>query len=326
VKPTDPTHSQHPDELLLAYLENELAPEQKLEIDQHVSHCERCSSEIEKLVKITAALKSNKEAFCPDSSEIYQYIRTGDTQEGRISRHLEACPTCFAFAEALRTEASPETMPQAVWKQLQERFEIKDVQHRAVPVQTEPGFAERLRDWFRLPMLTAGAVAATILLVVVLYPREFTIPNVGLSTVTWEGVPKPKAIRTRAAFLVTFKDIREPLPQKQIDEIYRALKPDMDLSQKFEIIPPAELRTAAKSGDVVINSQRIRETAESLHKKLDISRVAVITLEPSDGKYSANVQLMDAASGAALNQKTESAVPETQLPERIREMVLGLMH
>lgn len=326
MKPSDTTHqTQHPDELLLPYLENELSPDQRLDVDQHVSRCERCSSELQKLGRITAALKSNKEAFCPDSSDIYQYIKTGFNPEGRISRHLEACPTCLAFAEAIRTEASPENMPAALWKQLQERLGIKDVRQVPVPASTEPSLAERFRQWFRVPMFAAGAVAAAILLVVVLYPRDFTIPNVGLSAVTWEGVPKPKALRTRAAFIMTFKDFADPLPQKRIDEIYQALKPDMDLSQRFEIIPPAELKAAAKSGEIMIDPQRLGETLESLNKKLNVSRVAMFTLEPSDGKYSAKVQLMDATSGTTLNEKTESAIAENQLSDKIREMVLGIM-
>jgi hypothetical protein len=326
VKPPEPPQQlEHPDELLLPYLEDLLSPEQKLDVDRHVSGCERCSSELRELGRITSELRSNKEAFCPDSSEIYQYIKTGHDPEGRISRHLKVCPTCLTFAESVRTETSPERMPVQLWERLQERLGTTAAPRPFAPVETRPSFAERFQQWLRMPMFAAGAVAAAILLVVVLYPRDFTIPNVGLSSVTWEGVPKPKALRMRAAFIMTFKDLAEPLPQKRIDEIYRALKPDMELSQRFDMVPPAELRAAAKSGDIVIDPQRFAETLDSLNKKLNVSRVAMLTLEPSNGKYTVKAQLVDAASGATLSERKESAVSENLLPEKIREMIFNMM-
>lgn len=326
MKTTDPPNTlEHPDELLLPYLEEMLSPEQKLDLERHLSGCERCSSELRELDRITAALGKNKLAFCPDSTEIIQFSESGRDPEGRISRHLKACPTCLAFAEACRTETPPETMSPELWERVQERLGTKRGARVPEYEEAAPGFAERFWNWFRAPAFAAGAVAAAILLVVVLYPRDFTVPNVGLSSVTWEGGPKPKAIRDRAAFLVTFKGLAEPLSQKSVDEIYQALKPDMGLSERFEVISPSELRAAAKSGEVLLDPKQLKETVESLHKKLNASRVAMITLEPANGKYSVKVELWDAASGASLNQKTESAIPENLLPDRIREMVFNLM-
>jgi hypothetical protein len=326
VKTTDPTHTlEHPDGLLLPYLEDMLSPEERLDLERHLRGCERCSSELRELDRITASLRENKPAFCPDSAEIIQFSEGGHDPEGRISRHLKACPTCLALVEACRTESPPETMSPELWARLQERLGTKGGTRVPVLEETSPGFAERFRNWFRVPAFAAGAVAAAILLVVVLYPRDFTVPNMGLSSVTWEGVPKPKAIRDRAVFLMTFKGLAEPLPQKRIDEIYQALKPDMELSERFEVISPSELRAAAKSGEVWLDPKQLKETVESLHKKLNASRVAMITLEPSNGKYSVKVELWDAASGASLNQKAESGIPENSLPDKIRGMVFSMM-
>ncbi len=238
MKTTDPPNTlEHPDELLLPYLEGMLSLEQKLDLDRHLSGCERCSSELRELDRITAALRENRLAFCPDSTEIIQFSESGHDPDGRISRHLKACPTCLAFAEACRAETSPETMSPELWERVQQRLGTKSSPRVGDTEETPPGFAERFRNWFRVPAFAAGAVAAAILLVVVLYPRDFTVPDVGLSSVTWEGVPKPKAIRDRAAFVVTFKGTCPALAQKRIDEIFQALKPDMELSERFDVIP-----------------------------------------------------------------------------------------
>lgn len=328
MKTTGPPNTlEHPDELLLPYLEDMLGPEEKLDLERHLSGCERCSSELRELDRITAALRENKLAFCPDSTEIVQFVENGLDPEARISRHLKVCPTCLAFAEACRTEAPPESMSPELWQRLQERLGIKSSPRVGDTKDTAPGFAERIRNWFRVPAFAAGAAAAAILLVVVLYPRDFTIPDMGLSSVAWEGVPKPKAIRDRAAFLVTFKGLAEPLAQKQIDEIFQALKPDMELSERFDVIPPAELRAAAKSGEVLLDPKQLKESVESLNKKLNASRVASITLtlEPSDENYSVRVELWDAANGARLSEKTAYLIPENLLPDKIREMVFSIM-
>ncbi|MBI5250015.1 MAG: zf-HC2 domain-containing protein [Desulfomonile tiedjei] len=324
--PEPPQQLVHPDELLLPYIEDSLNPEQRLDVDRHLSSCERCSSEIRELGRITSALRENKQAFCPDSSEVHQFAETGHDPENRISRHLKTCPNCLALAEALGTEQLPHSMPADLWERVQERLGIVETPRVSESVETAPSFAERLQQWFRIPTFAAGAVAAAILLVVILYPRDFTVPGVGLSSVTWEGVSKPKALLPRAAFIITFKDFTEPLPQKSVDEIYRALKPDMELSERFMVISPAELRTAAKSGDILLDPLRIGETVESLNKKLNVSRVAVLTLEASDGKFSVKVELMDAATGTSLGQRRESAIPDNQLPEKIREMVSSMMY
>lgn len=323
--PEPPQQSEHPDELLLAYLEDALSPEQKLQVDRHVSSCERCSSELQELGGITAALKNNRQVFCPDSSVIHEFVETGRDPEGAVSTHVKVCPTCFALAEALRTEPASEKMPTQLWERVQDRLGATNATPISPPDESAPGLVERFRQWLSIPTFAAGAVAAAILLVVIFYPRDVTVPGMGLSSVTWEGVPKPKAVLPRAAFIMTFKGQTEPLRQARVDDIYRALKPDMELSERFQVISPAEIRAAAKSGDVLLDPQRPRETVESLNKKLNVSRVAVLLVEPSDGKFTVKIELMDASSGAVLNQRLESAIPDNQLPEKIREMAFGMI-
>ncbi len=76
---------------------------------------------------------------------------------------------------------------------------------------------------------------------------------------------------------------------------------------------------------MLLDPKQLKESVESLNKKLNASRVSSITLEPSNGNYSVKVELWDAANGAHLNQKTESAIPENLLPDKIRQLVFNLM-
>ncbi len=81
-----------------------------------------------------------------------------------------------------------------------------------------------------------------------------TQPMIALSSVSWEGIPKPKSIQKKAAFVVLFKDFKDPVPQKQIDSLYEALQPSMELNERYGIVSPAEISEAVKSGQVPSNN------------------------------------------------------------------------
>ena len=53
-------------------------------------------------------------------------------------------------------------------------------------------------------------------------------------------VPKPKSFQENAAFVVFFKDFKDPVPQEQIDSLYEALKPSTELNDRYTIVSPAE--------------------------------------------------------------------------------------
>lgn len=324
--PEPPHNTEHPEDLLLQYLDDTLSPEQKLELERHIEACSTCALELKDLANITGALRENKEIYCPDSLEIEQFVRESRDPAGRIAAHLEVCPACFAFAEALQQEDYAREMPLELWHGIQERLEIP-VDRRSVPVQPQPesGLLERFFNRFRIPSFAAAAIVAAVLLLIVVIPRDATSPLVGLSSVAWENAPKPKVMRPRAAFLITFPSTAQHLSQKQVDSIYAALKPDLELLEKYEIVAPSELKSAAKSGQVTINPKQPKETFESLNSKLGVSVVSLVEISRTDGLFSIRVDVVDTQKGDNIRENTRSGISEESLPQVIREMVFAAL-
>jgi len=316
---------EHPDELLLLYLEDALTPVQKATLEDHLSRCKECSSELVGLRRMIATLKENKEAFCPESAEIVRFVEQGDDPDGLISKHLQGCPACSAVAEACRSAGAGERMPDRLWISLQTRLPVRAEGRSPHSQETRWVFFQLLRWWMRVPAIAAGAALAAVLLVVFLYPREYVAPNVGLSSIAWEGIPKPKVFQPRAAFILAFKGVPASPAQDLTDAVYRDLKPDMDLSTRFDIVPPAEIKRAVKAGRIVVDPAAMPETLESLREGLNVAAVAIITLEPAQTQYDVRVELFDSATGALLKEKTESGVSNSDLPERVRAMVFQML-
>ena len=253
-KPSPPTSSEHPDALLLPYVEDMITPPEKAEVEEHLSTCDQCASRAEELRETTAALKQNKQAFCPEPWELHDFAQSGNDPHGVISLHVEHCPLCSEDLGAWKMAQSEEPMPAELWNRLRERLP------REAPKQVSPErprwvqtIWESLARFWRAPAMAVGVAAAVLVLVVTFYPRDMTQPMIALSSVSWEGIPKPKSIQKNAAFVVLFKDFKDPVPQKQIDSLYEALKPSMELNERYGIVSPAEISEAVKSGQVPSN-------------------------------------------------------------------------
>jgi anti-sigma factor RsiW len=327
VKTPEPPHNtEHPKDLLLQYLDDTLSPEQKLEFERHIDACSTCAMELEDLAKITGALRENKEIYCPDSLEIEEFVRENRDPAGRITAHLEVCPACSAFAESLQQEGYAREMPLELWHGIQERLEVPaDKGSTRVQPQPEAGLLERFFNRFRIPSFAAAALVAAALLVIVVLPRDTTSPLVGLSSVAWENAPKPKVMRPRAAFLVTFPSTTQHLSQKKVDSIYAALQPDLNLLEKYEIVPPSELKSAAQSGQVTINPEQPKEMFESLNSKLGVSIVSLVQVSRTDGLFRIKVDVVDTQKGSTIQENTRSGISEEALPQAIREMVFATL-
>jgi|GEM_PF-7068990 len=171
--------------------------------------------------------------------------------------------------------------------------------------------------------MAVGVAAAFLVLVVTFYPRDMTQPMIALSSVSWEGIPKPKSIQKNAAFVVFFKDFKDPVRQKQIDSLYEALKPSMELNERYGIVSPAEISEAVKSGQVLSNNSTAM--IEGLRKNLNVSRALIITVFPSADKLAARIEFIDTISGKTLQMKTEERIEQSELPARVRSYALGML-
>ncbi len=320
--------SEHYDELLLSYVEDSLAPEERQMVQEHLDRCPRCSVEVEGLRAITAALREHKRAFCPEAWEIYECIRSGASPHAALSLHLKQCPHCQEEYQSYAGPTIAEPMPAELLAKVKERLE-----QFSVPESAETGQKKAfvLWDWilqqFRRPALGVAAAVAAILIVVLVYPRSPVETMVGLSAVAWENAPRPKtpieSPRKHAAVLIFFKNFKEPLSRDKVDALYQALEPPIEINEKFDVIPPADLTKAIKRGE--IDPFNKKKLLENLDEKFDVTRVALVTIEPAVQGFDVKSDLMRTSDGTRLKKRTAGGVPEAELASTVRGAVWELM-
>ena len=323
-KPSPPTSSEHPDTLLLPYVEDMVTPAEKADVEKHLSTCDQCALRAEELREAIAALKQNKQAFCPEPWELHDFAQSGDDPHGVISLHVENCPLCSEDLRAWKMALPEEPMPAELWNRLRER-RPGPAPRKVLPRTPQWGhiFLQNLVRWWKAPAMAAGVAAAVLLLVVIFYPRDMTQPMIGLSSVSWEGIPKPKSLQETAAFVVFLKDFKDPVPQRQIDSLYEALKPSMELNERYGIVSPAEISEAIRGGEV--SSHVGTAMIDGLRKNLNVSRVLVITVFPSADKLAARIECIDTISGKTLQTKTEENMSLSELAARVRSDAFGML-
>ena len=314
-KPSPPTSSEHPDALLLPYVEDTITSAQKADVEEHLSTCDQCAVRAEELREAIADLKQNKQAFCPEPWVLHDFAQSGDDPHGVISLHVENCPLCSEDLRAWKTAPPEEPMPAELWNRLRERVP------RPAPKQILPGrsrwsqtLLENFARFWKAPAMAAGVAAAVLLIVVVFHPWDMMMQD---------DVPKPKSLPGKAAFVVFFKDFKGPLPQEQIDSLYKALQPSTELNDRYTIVSPAETSEVIKSGKVPSHDRDAM--IEGLRKNLNVSRVLIVTVFPSADRLSARIEFIDTIRGKTLQTKIEEKIEQSELPARVRSDAFGML-
>ena len=123
--------------------------------------------------------------------------------------------------------------------------------------------------------------------------------------------------------MIFFKDFIRPVPQNQVDSLYEALKPTMELAEHWGIISPAEISEAVHSGE--LNPYDRVALLEGIRKKLGVSLAIVISVFPLDNQLAANIEVVDTASGRTLQTRSEQKMHESSLRARVRADVFGML-
>ncbi len=176
---SDVSH-EHVEEWRLAYLEDLLSPDERSRFEEHIEQCHDCAKQVEDMSRWVALLKDNRDAFCPEQWELFDYARESQDVTSVWASHLGHCPACRKTITAFRTLAPQRGVPDALWEKMTRLQET--------PARQTPGFVHRwlYRWWEQLtaflspPLTLAGAVAAAILVVVFLYPYPASGPFLGL--------------------------------------------------------------------------------------------------------------------------------------------------
>jgi hypothetical protein len=319
-KTAPPSPADHQSSLLLPYVEDLLSPPEKEKVNDHLNGCAQCAAEAEALRETIALLGGNKEAFCPEVWELYEYAHYGKDSDGLICRHLRQCDPCRESVLALTEKKSPEVMPDQLWRELKQAIPGA---HRATPA-AEPyseTFFDRVSRLFRFPAIAMGVATAAVLAVVLLRPPDMPQSVVALSSVAWEKAPKPKGLHPsvpRAAIVLSLKDLDPPWPKERIDALYQALAPSMEMYDRIQILTPAMVRQSLDRSDLKLRDTRA--VAKAVAEKLSLSAVAVVMV--AAGSHGARVQidLLDASTGRMETRKTEADVPWTDLDNTVRQL------
>ena len=293
-QPGNTPGSEHPVDLLLPYVENLLSAEDHARVEQHLASCPECSREVQDLNRMIVSLKKNKEVFCPEPWLLHQFFESGEDPEGTVADHVRSCPQCREDISEYKRCRESASMPGPIRQVFERNCATKA--SPAVPYSGRSIF-QTVRDYlasvFRAPLPVLGTVAALVLLVVLIYPREAVPPVVGLSSVTWEDAYAgkraltPKGIhlmgprtaakpRPRVAAILIFKGFDKTPSQNGIDSLYTALSPDRSTKQRLEFVSPALVkRSLEKEGAVRAEAPYL---ADTVGKRLDLSAMMAFTL------------------------------------------------
>jgi anti-sigma factor RsiW len=333
--PNNSNLNEHPENLLLRYVENDLKPEERSAVEQHMKDCSKCAESVRTLEGVTRRLRDNAEdVICPEASHLYEFVRTGTDPVGKMARHLAHCTFCREEVSIYR-DALAASLSQPVPQYIRETFE----QNYPAPKERTwleqetlwSKLQERLRSFFRQPVLVLGTAFVVVLMMAVLYPREGTEPLVALSGVTWGETGRkwttmnisPEQGKPRVAVAILLKGFKEQLPQERVDELYNSLEPSPELKKRFEFINPAQLQTLATTDQ----SRTVRSEGlpEHLSRKIGPIKVVMITVSPELGGFSIESRLVDSETGKILAQALDKQVSPPDLSSKLRQSAFALL-
>lgn len=325
--PNPPSVTEHPDDLLLPYLEGRLTSQEKAVVEDHLRTCGRCMLEVEELGRLVGALSEKKRAFCPSASTLFDAAKSREEPPAEMGLHLSECAACreefLGYQKAAR-----EAMPRDLWRKIEVRVPEHpgNEQNSRIGTEESEGLWQRL---MRLPAFSAAAAAAVaaVLLVVFLFPRDHGDLSVGLSSATWEAAPRPKTAvggeRKPVALVILFKDFPKTMPQKEIDALYQALEPTMELNERYRIVPPADLSRALAGVGKARPGKK--EIVESLKHRLDISTVVLLTISPLADNFAIEADLVDATLVNSVQRQTAQGVKRSDLGARLKQEVYAVL-
>jgi hypothetical protein len=212
-------------------------------------------------------------------------------------------------------------MPETLHQRLNER--LRQAERTQPPSHSIfTAFKRRFFSGFRLPVVAGAVAAAAVVLVVFLSPREIPQAVMAPSTVAWTGVSKPKAFqsqRKRLAIIISLKGFPRPLPQKEVDSLYRAVAPDMSMFEQFDFVTPADVSRAVRGADAP--PKDTDEVLELLRLQLGVSRALLITVNSLEKGLEIESTMIDLAGRYSIGQQSEKLENMSDLEPTIRRVV-----
>ena len=342
--------TEHPKDLLHSYLEGNLPEKDRSTVEAHLAQCRKCADELSSLGGLLDILKTEKDIFCPEPWELFEFTEKAEDPGGKIAQHLEVCPLCRSDVAEYQQTSISKTLPTAIKNELKKVYPKqaqRDISNKS------NGFAwakDRLNAIFRMPTLALGTAVAAILAVILLYPHG-TIPTfIGVSSENWEeAIPQPipkslfpqtpmrkqiagsppqsareapkpmlfEAPKPRVAPIIMFHGFDKPLPQSTVDSLYEQLRPRGELEGRFNFSAPAQLKQFVdKVSDRHLSPT---DTLSEFYKeeKLDFALIANVKSEKD--KFGLKSQLIDTNNGKILAEFIESGLSGADLASKVND-------
>lgn len=330
-KPPDTRYGEHPEDTFLSLLEGRLSQEERAMIENHITECTECSREYKTFTSIVDHLKTNKDLFCPEPWQLHEFLETGRDPDGNVSDHIHRCALCQEEIAAYEHRPVTVELPERVRVELERRI--------CNETQTATGsslasVASRFIEWLTSASRISGvavAAAAAVLALVLIYPREHVTQFAGLSTVTWnepQGALVPKtglfeAKKPTVGALIVFQGFKKPPNQELVDELYRALRPTVEMRRAFGFVPPSDIRTmVAEEG---LDSSNWKTMMEKLRTRFGAADAIVAELAPAGDRFRIEWQLIQIEPYRVLKKEVREGVSEKELPAAMKAALPSLL-
>lgn len=336
---TDQALNHHVDDLRAPYLEGLLSPEEKSNFEEHVRQCPDCASKLEEMSRWVSTFKDNAAEMCPNSWELFDYVRSGQDPRGMMSSHLKTCASCLADAESFKARESTQVIPADLWRKMKSLSRKQPAGRGAErSYQWISDAVDRLMDLFRPVALVPLTVAAAVFIIVLLYPFGPAPIKVALSSVSWG--PEPSALnimgadsstslpaeakRERLGVLILFSNVKQIPDQNRTDSFYRALEPPRNVRDRYYIVSPKELSRVA--GAELLKAADDKSLIAVMRSKLGISEALIVEIVPSDDKYGIVARLIDTNAGRVIRTWNSGKLTKAELISALEDSTQSLFH
>jgi hypothetical protein len=334
---TDQVLERHVDDLRAPYLEGLLSPEERSNFEDHVRQCPACTSRLKEMSRWVSVFKDNAREMCPDGWELFDYVRSGKDPRGMMSSHLETCASCRSDAESFRADASKQTMPADLWQKMKSLSGRRPAGRGAErSYQWISDVVDRIMDLFRPAVLVPLAVAASVFIMVLLYPFGPAPIKVALSSVNWGPEPSSlnimgsesptslpaEAKRERLGVMILFSNVEQIPGQNRIDSFYRALEPPRNIRDRYQVVSPMELGRAA--GKDLLRAADEKALIAIMRSKLSISKALVVEITPKEDRYTILARLIETGSGRVIRTWNSGKLTKAELISALEDSTQSL--
>ena len=314
-------------DLCLPYLEGLLSPDEKLLVDEHLNTDPDVSKTMSEIRQWSATLIDNKELFCPDIWELFDHTRRSKGSSSELMAHLDDCESCKEAVQSIASMTRKQRVPSELWDRMTGQDKVQPTLDRALEFlrNMASDYSEKLSQYFSMPVLAAGTVAAAVLIAILLWPSGHQAPFIGVSSEKWELSPLEKAVmgqvepvplpgskaKNLTAVVVMFENFRHPMEQSEIDSLYKELKPTLKTRKLYRFVTPAELKQAVLDKKVSVNNKE--ELLRGLHTALDVDLAVLVTVTKDQDRYEVKSELIDSATGETIKTNVSQGVPGSKL-------------